>query len=632
LGGKKTVFLSEFEGILIRIEPNRQNKFEFEIWFPFTRGSMRSIREGALVGIENFATDDTATHYSVLELATLLPIHYALGTESSGFTRAYPGFVQEAARSAATDWEQETPTEETTVIKCMAIPTNMEVIVPLAGGMSLDDSGEISLVPEENLPMVGKSVRLFDTEWSRKIFNWGIDPAVHKVFETGSLIRDQKVPVYGLIEKFVSTHFGVFGFTGSGKSNVLSTYISEMVKSSENINIVLFDLMSEYLGLLIDILHQKPGAYLISLHPRAFPESLVKVLAEEDDADLERATEDLKKSSLLPTYLEKLRDNYTKPLMKIIENNKIRLLTPETEYIRDVIQYIRESSQTTLGRDRDRYFDLFDSLRNRFGNQELTVRTGTELADAIETARTGTGGTQYGSLRAQTGRRQTRWHTETARNNLERAEQYVRRKVEYLQSRREFPDTAYMSVDEIVNKLNDSSQRSLFIIQSHEPRDLRDFTRQIGETIYESRRRSGQTRPLVSIIYDEADEFMRREDIDGSYIISRETAATLARRGRKFGVGIGIATQRIINLDTNILGQPHTYLVSKLPRQSDRQRIQEAFGLSEEMLSQTFRFTTGDWLLMSYDATGLKATPIPIHTLDANLRIERFLKSFDEQE
>jgi len=103
---------------------------------------------------------------------------------------------------------------------------------------------------------------------------------------------------------------------------------------------------------------------------------------------------------------------------------------------------------------------------------------------------------------------------------------------------------------------------------------------------------------------------------------------TLARRGRKFGLGIGIATQRITYLDTSILAQPHTYFVSKLPRKSDQDRIREAFGISEEMFRQTVKFKKGDWLLVSYDATGLEAVPLPIHTPDANERLAKFLEKF----
>jgi uncharacterized protein len=67
-------------------------------------------------------------------------------------------------------------------------------------------------------------------------------------------------------------------------------------------------------------------------------------------------------------------------------------------------------------------------------------------------------------------------------------------------------------------------------------------------------------------------------------------------------------------------------LVSKLPREYDRRAIAEAFGISEDMFRQTFKFKKGDWRLASYDATGLEALPIPIHTEDANRSILDFVE------
>ena len=143
--------------------------------------------------------------------------------------------------------------------------------------------------------------------------------------------------------------------------------------------------------------------------------------------------------------------------------------------------------------------------------------------------------------------------------------------------------------------------------------------------MYESRRVNGQIEPIVSFVFDEADEFIPQNP-GGSYTKSVEIAHTLARRGRKFGLGIGIATQRIVYLDTSIMAQPHTYLISKLPRKSDRDRLAEAFGISEDMFRQTFKFKKGNWLLVSHDATGLEAVPIPIQTYDANRRIAEFIE------
>lgn len=132
-------------------------------------------------------------------------------------------------------------------------------------------------------------------------------------------------------------------------------------------------------------------------------------------------------------------------------------------------------------------------------------------------------------------------------------------------------------------------KKSLLIFQSHDPNDLRNKAYQLGMSIFEDRRRNGIIEPIVSFIFDEADEFIP-QDAKDSYERSSEVVMNLARRGRKFGLGVGIATQRITYLNTNIMAQPHTYFVSKLPRKSDQERITDAFGIGEDMFKQTFKF------------------------------------------
>jgi len=50
------------------------------------------------------------------------------------------------------------------------------------------------------------------------------------------------------------------------------------------------------------------------------------------------------------------------------------------------------------------------------------------------------------------------------------------------------------------------------------------------------------------------------------------------------------------------------------------------------MFRQTFKFKKGDWLLASYDAAGLEAIPIPIHTEDADKRILSFVERMAKKE
>jgi len=175
--------------------------------------------------------------------------------------------------------------------------------------------------------------------------------------------------------------------------------------------------------------------------------------------------------------------------------------------------------------------------------------------------------------------------------------------------------------------LDEKEKSSLYVVQGSDS-DVRKTSAKLGNQMIENRRVSGSNFPLVSFVYDEADQFIPQDTSQPGMGASRDTAEQLARRGRKHGLGIGIATQRIVYLDTNVLGQPHTYFVSKLPRESDRDRIQQAFGLSDETLRESLRFKVGQWLLISHDATGIDGLPIPVTMPDANDRISKFLDDF----
>ena len=217
--------------------------------------------------------------------------------------------------------------------------------------------------------------------------------------------------------------------------------------------------------------------------------------------------------------------------------------------------------------------------------------------------------------------------TQTASQNLDMLDVQLQELASKPQEN--IPPTVQVGIKEIIERLNDPTGKALLIFQAHDPDALREFAAKLAGIAYESRRRTGQITPLVSFIFDEADEFIPGQPSSEGQKMAKAAAMTLARRGRKFGLGIGIATQRIRYLDTSILAQPHTYFVSKLPRLSDRQAIAEAFGISEDMFRQTFKFKKGDWLVASYDAAGLEAIPIPIHAENADDEILEFVQKYN---
>ena len=75
-------------------------------------------------------------------------------------------------------------------------------------------------------------------------------------------VRDMDIPIFLDVDTFVTKHAGVFGKTGSGKSNAVKVIIKEVKKN--NIAVVVFDVHSEY-GYHPDGLGGLPNVYVVGL-------------------------------------------------------------------------------------------------------------------------------------------------------------------------------------------------------------------------------------------------------------------------------------------------------------------------------------------------------------------------------
>jgi hypothetical protein len=322
---------------------------------------------------------------------------------------------------------------------------------------------------------------------------------------------------------------------------------------------------------------------------------------------LDRATQQLVQYTLLPKALMPKRDLVRKGLEELIRGQRIccfedaQSLTVYDLFFTDQTPWAKDRRGSNLHKRSDVIKNVLRTTM-RGGNYKETTFS-PELAKTI---------------------REKLTEAFDADNTFAEDYQIILERLQELERATAERLAAGVTLNQVIEDLNDDSHPSLWVIQSHDPNELRFFSKKLGEELYEHRRQGGIIDPLASFIFDEADEFIRR-DASGSHAESAEIAQTLARRGRKFGLGVGIATQRIRYLDTNIMAQPHTYFISKLPRLSDRQAVAEAFGVSEELLNQTFKFKKGHWLLISHDATGLEAVPVPIASPDANDRLAKWL-------
>ena len=603
----------QLEGTLMSMEESPDTRFRYTVWFDYTRETINSIQEGTMLAVANFGSDADTRRWSILEVTGVMPSHFALQSGNAG----YPGFVVEAARSAAQDWEsQDTEaTEETTKIEVTAIPTLLEITEP-APYQSQSNDATFDIEPETNMAMVGSRVRVLDSPTTNIIANHGIDAENEKnIAVIGTLARDSDVKILLRVEDLLRTHFAIFGFTGVGKSNLLSTIVAKIFDSAEEpVKLVFFDMMGEYTGLLIDqLLSDKVDGRLLSIGRNTLPEGTFKYINKLSDAPNNReATRQLLRYSLLPKALMKNRRQMGYALLDVLRKERVRYFNESKSitvydlfFTSDVVQWARDRRGANIQKRSDisrkvlREAKLGTSYKEIHFNPDIARKIKQKLQEELQQS----GNTQFEPDFA---------------HHVDKLEELERSTAENL--------AASITLPDIISDLNDTNRHSLWIVQSHNPNDLREFAHNLGNDLYESRRLNGTIEPLASFIFDEADEFIRSQ-ATGTYQKSAEIAETIARRGRKFGIGLGIATQRIRYLDTNIMSQPHTYFVSKLPRATDRTAVAEAFGFGDEMLKQTFKFSKGQWLLVSHEATGLEAVPLPIKTPDANERISTFLSA-----
>ena len=312
------MFVGGMEGTLMELKEASDTRYQYIVWFDYTRKAINEIQEGTLIAAPNFAGNDDTRHYSVLEVVTILPLHYALNGGSGG----YPGFLVEAARSAAEDWEtQETEsTEETTKIRVVCIPTNLEIVESLAG--------ESVVNAESNIAMVGCKVNILDAEYANIIANYGIDRDNEpNLTVIGTMARNDDVEILLRIEALYRTHFAIFGFTGVGKSNLLSTIVSKVLKdATEPLKLVFFDLMSEYTVLLLDqLLDRGVNGNILTIGRQTLPEGLFQYLNDVAGAPtLDEAARQFYRYSLMPKALMGQRERINGGLRDLVEEKKIR--------------------------------------------------------------------------------------------------------------------------------------------------------------------------------------------------------------------------------------------------------------------------------------------------------------------
>jgi DNA helicase HerA-like ATPase len=568
----------------------------------YQRDLMGLLEEGMLLAVKNFkqAMRQEEERFTLMEISRVWPEHFGLrGLSDHGY---YP-MQFEIIEQSEEDWQ--TDDKATMMIQIDAIPINYDLI--------LDKKCEFEFVKGFSYPVVGSSAFLLNSEMINRMYNQkiaeelGIDPSktvedarsdprlgLIKMFQASKTV----IPIYVDFEKLVRYHFGVFAFTGGGKSNLMSNVLRRILMHTDDMKVIVFDISCEYIFLLLDLL--------------ADPAFSAKVVVEHRIDSVEQFFNSVVK----PREYE--ADERIKAGLKcIIEQGKLAYYTRPKQKIPTYSQFSEElSAQRKDSVDKPHYMNAIDKIHDAILEyvEEHGLSENQEVSDDFVgfIDQVATEAIEQFKVHEKSGL--YAWAT-TRSAVLD----IIRKKQE-----KEKEEVGGLTAEKIRELLEDNTT-SLVCVSISDPYTIKDLVISLTQDLLVRRKRRFQVKPYVLLVFDEAQEFVP----SGAGGIDAKCSGhveTLLRQGRKYGLGVCIATQRIAYLNTNALQQLHTYFVGTLPRPYDRALVSDTFMIDKGILEKTLEFAPGEWLLSSYIATGIENVPIFIKADNAENEIEKYLK------
>jgi len=498
----------------------------------------------------------------LLEIVDFLPLHYSMiNLEGSIPKEIRDEVMSEVDRS----WETGSPESW---IEVYAVPVGY-----------LMDPGGRSFWKGYAPPFPASNVYQLNREAYQKLVCSGsAEPLGQVVGDEISLRID--------VERAVRYHVGVFAFTGSGKSNLVSLLVRRALASVKGLKVVVFDISMEYFTLLFD--------QIVKYNSRVLTSERLPPSPSE-------AARRFMRLHVIPEELEDIKDKLRTLTQRLMEGEKIRYM------------YVPSNSQTLMtygdlsdlisGQINDNYavaqkpilFTMLQKLdaimrENRLSKEDIVDEKVNSLLDEIE------------ELANQSKLRET----SSIYSFINGLRSYV--SSQNVESVNDQYDLEKLSIEILED--SEVSPR-LFVVETPKVEEARFVVSNVVNEVMSRRKKLFSTSPSILFVLDEAQEFIpfdtRQKNLSEK---SSEAVEKLLRQGRKYHLHSLISSQRLAYLNTNALQQLHTYFVSTLPRPYDRQLVGETFAINDALLDRTLELETGEWLLISFKS----ATPhdIPV--------------------
>lgn len=394
----------------------------------------------------------------------------------------------------------------------------------------------------------------------KNIYSCKLKPSDEFKFSNLLLNEEVEIPIDG--NKFFNKHFAIVGSTGSGKSHTVASILQRAIESKDgsyaelnNSHIILFDIHGEYS-------HAFPEANLLSSTNIRIPYWLFD---GDELKDLFIESNEQNSHNQISQFQFAVTENKKIHNMDIAsQNSKIYFDSPLKFDIDEVIQYIKNMNKEVIGRLKDEGLPkkidgtlIHNRVENYFKN-DISFCASSTATDKKA---------QNGPFNGDFDRFILR--LETIRNNSRLGFLFDNSdSLDIVEILKQFIGYGTKKSNITIIDLSGIPFEVLSITVSLISRILFEFGYFYRKTL--EAEKACET-PLL-LVYEEAHKYVPKYDA-AKYKASRNAIERIAKEGRKYGVTLGIVSQRPSEISETIFSQCNNFIAMRLTNPEDQNYV-----------------------------------------------------------
>ncbi len=436
----------------------------------------------------------------------------------------------------------------------------------IESGKFMRGGDALAIPPTEVKPASHEDIKL--------IYENGFEPKEKFLFARLSQDCKIEVPVNG--NKFFNKHFAIVGSSGSGKSHTIAKILQNAISLKNgnyvlnNSHVVIFDIHNEYNSAF-------PGANQINISNLILPywlmnsEELEELFLESGDRNNYNQA-----SVLRELVIENKRQTNNSPESNIYFDSPLKF------NLKQILNALKNYSIETKNAksSANRYMIKEDSLYELLKDGKTNENSGIELSKTERLEKYYSGIQEFHSPKSQSIKK-----GEYADGTLDKFISRLENKIN--DSRLEFllgEKSENISFEETLKQFigyQEGKKSNVTVIDlSGIPFEVLSITVSLISRIlfdfgyfYKKflNNESSLDTPLL-LVYEEAHKYVPRTDL-AKYNASRFAIERIAKEGRKYGVTLGIVSQRPSEISETIFSQCNTFIAMRLTNPSDQSYV-----------------------------------------------------------